>query len=86
MTGTERTNYRVVYVGTGRQRGDRWLGIVPRYEPERDWRHRLAQEMEDAAQEMARRGLRLINVVPVQSSVSMQGGWTEGAWLYFESA
>ena len=77
---------RVVYVGTGRQRLSRWLGIFPRFEPERVWRQRLATEMEAAIQEMARRGLRLTHVVPVLSSVSMQGAWTEGAWLYFASA
>jgi hypothetical protein len=81
----ERLNYRVVYVGTGRQRTRRLLGVIPVYEPEREWRQRVAQEMEDACQEMARRGLRLIQVVPVLSSVSLQGGWTEGAWLCFES-
>jgi hypothetical protein len=83
----ERLNYRVVYIGTGRQPkkgGLRWLGG---YEPERDWRIRLAQEMEDACQEMARRGLRLAKVVPALSSSTWNwnGSWTEGVWLYFES-
>jgi hypothetical protein len=82
---SEQVNYRVVFVGAGRQRTSRLLGFIPVYEPEREWRHRLAKEMEDVSQEMARRGLRLIQVVPVLSSVSLQGGWTEGAWLYFES-
>ena len=81
----ERLNYRVVWIGTSRQRTHGLLGILPAFEPERDWRQRLAKEMEDASQEMAHRGLRLIHVVPVQSSVSLQGGWTEGVWLYFES-
>jgi hypothetical protein len=39
--------------------------------------------MEDACQEMARRGLRLTSVVPTLSSSAFQGSWTEGAWLYF---
>jgi hypothetical protein len=59
------------------------LGIFGIYEPEREWRQRLAQEMEDACQEMARRGLRLTSVVPTLSSGAFQGSWTEGAWLYF---
>ena len=74
--------HRVVYVGTGRRRG-RKLGPVSPYESEQAWRPRLAQEMEDVCQEMARRGLRLAQVVPVLSSVSLQGAWTEGAWIFF---
>jgi hypothetical protein len=80
------THSRVIYVGTARQRrvdGWRWLGL---FEPERVWRQRLAQEMEDACQEMARRGLRLNQVVPVVSAESLKGTWTEGAWLYFGCA
>jgi len=84
----ERLNSRVIYVGTGRQPRPGILGLIGAYEPERDWRHRLAQEMEDASQEMARRGLRLMEVVPVLSSSTWNwnGSWTEGVWLYFESA
>jgi hypothetical protein len=81
----DRLNYRVIYVGAGRQRTRRLLGFIPVYEPEPEWRQRLASEMEDVSQEMARRGMRLSQVVPILSSVSLQGGWTEGAWLYFES-
>jgi hypothetical protein len=77
---------RVVYVGSSRRRTGRWLWLVPRYEPEHEWRQRLATEMEDACAEMSRRGLQLVHVVPVLSSVSMQGAWTEGTWLYFGSA
>lgn len=69
---------RVVYVGTGRRRG-RWVFN----EPERAWRQRLAQEMEEVCQEMARRGLHLTRVVPILSSTGLQGAWTEGAWLFF---
>ena len=77
---------RVIYVGDSRRRTGRWLGLFPRYEPEHEWRQRLATEMENACEEMSRRGLHLVQVVPVLSSVSMQGAWTEGAWLYFSSA
>jgi hypothetical protein len=77
---------RVIYVGSSRQRTGRWFGMFPRYEPEHEWRQRLATEMDAACQEMSRRGLSLVQVVPVLSSVSMQGAWTEGAWLYFTSA
>jgi hypothetical protein len=52
-------------------------------ESERAWRQRLAEEMEGACQEMERRGLRLVRVVPHMSSTSFQGSWTEGAWLFF---
>ena len=77
---------RVIYVGSSRQRTGRWFGLFPRYEPEHEWRQRQATEMDDACAEMGRRGLYLMQVVPVLSSVSMQGAWTEGAWLYFSSA
>jgi hypothetical protein len=69
---------RVVYVGTGRGSRKNALGRVGFFEPEADWRHRLAHEMEETCQEMARRGLRLIQVVPVLSSASYRGSWTEG--------
>lgn len=39
--------------------------------------------MGDVCQEMARRELGLAQVIPVLSSVSLQGAWTEGAWLVF---
>jgi hypothetical protein len=77
---------RVVWVGTGRRpRGAvrRIFGGDRGYEPERAWRERLANEMNEACDEMARQGLRLAQIVPVSSSVGLQGGWTEGAWLHF---
>ena len=77
---------RVIYVGSPRRRSQRLFGLIPRYEPEHEWRQRLAAEMDDICAEMGRRGLHLMQVVPVLSSVSMQGAWTEGAWLYFTSA
>ncbi len=84
----ERLNCRVVYVGTGRRPRSGFLGLIGAYEAERDWRQRLAKEMEDASQEMARRGLRLTQVVPVLSSSTWNwnGSWTEGVWMHFESA
>ncbi|MBF8267771.1 MAG: hypothetical protein HW388_1279 [Dehalococcoidia bacterium] len=72
---------RVMYVGSGRKRVGMW-----QWEPEREWRQRLATEMEQACQEMSRHGLRLLTVVPVLSAGDMKGGWTEGAWLYFTAA
>ena len=78
--------YRVIYIGTGRQPRPRLLGRVGLYEPERAWRRRLAQEMEEACQEMARRGMRLIQVVPALSTATWQGSWTEGVWLSFGPA
>lgn len=77
---------RVVYIGTGRGSRKSALGRVGFSEPEADWRRRLAREMEEACQEMARRGLRLIQVVPVLSTASDKGSWTEGAWLFFGTA
>ena len=77
---------RVIYVGTGRGSRKSALGRVGFFEPEADWRRRLAQDMEQTCQEMARRGLRLIQVVPVLSSANYKGSWTEGAWLFFGSA
>lgn len=76
---------RVIYVGGSRRSIGRWLWFMPRYEPEHEWRQRLATEMEDACEEMSRRGLRLVQIVPVASSVSLQGAWTEGAWLHFSA-
>lgn len=78
--------YRVVCIGSGRQPRPRLLGRMGLYEAERTWRRRLAQEMEAACQEMARRGLRLVQVVPLLSTATWQGTWTEGAWLYFGPA
>ena len=80
------SSYRVIYVGTGRRSRGQILGRVGMYESERAWRQRLAQEMEEVCQEMARRGLRLVQAVPTLSSASFQGSWTEGSWLYFGSA
>ena len=74
---------RVIYIGSERRLKRRWLGWLGMYEPEREWRQRLAQEMESACQEMSRRGLQLVGVIPVLSAQSMKGSWTEGAWLYF---
>lgn len=77
---------RVVWVGTGRRprRGFlRFLSAGTAHESERDWRERLAQEMNEACDRMAQEGLRLANIVPVESSTGFQGGWTEGAWLHF---
>ena len=39
--------------------------------------------MNAACGEMGSQGLRLVGVVPVESSAQLQGGWTEGAWLHF---
>jgi hypothetical protein len=83
---SEMGDSRVIYVGSPRKRTERLFGLIPRYEPEHEWRQRLAAEMDDVCVEMGRRGLGLVQVVPVLSSVSMQGSWTEGAWLYFTSA
>lgn len=74
-----RATDRVIWVGTGRR------GHV-RPESDRDWRERLAQEMNEACDEMASQGLRLASIVPVQSSRALWGGWTEGAWLHFARA
>jgi len=79
------TERRVVYIGTGRAMRKNPLGRIGLYESERDWRKRLAREMEDACQEMARRGLRLTQVVPILSTATWKGSWTEGAWLFFAS-
>lgn len=77
---------RVIWIGTGRKsRGGR-LRRFSKSEPEREWRERLAQEMNEACDEMASQGLRLASIVPVESSVELQGGWTEGAWLHFTRA
>ena len=55
-------------------------------EPEQDWGELLAEEMNEACDEMASQGLRLASIVPVESSAELQGGWTEGAWLHFARA
>ncbi len=69
---------RVIWVGTGR-RG--------RFQPEseREWRERLAQEMNDACDEMASQGLRLASILPVER-YPFSGAWTKGAWLHFTRA
>ncbi len=72
---------RVIWVGGRRTRGG-FLGFL-RDEPERDWRERLTQEMNEACDEMAGHGLRLASIVPVARSRELTGGWTEGAWLHF---
>ncbi|MDA0771126.1 MAG: hypothetical protein BZY79_03895 [SAR202 cluster bacterium Casp-Chloro-G4] len=75
---------RVVYVGTGRMQTWKFL-FLSNYEDERTWRQRLATEMEDVCRDMLQQGLRLTHVVPVMSSRDLNGGWTEGAWLYFSA-
>ena len=78
---------RVIWVGTGRRsRRRRLFGGNVGHEPEREWRERLAQEMNEACDEMASDGLRLAGIVPVHSSGDLRGGWTEGAWLHFTRA
>ena len=59
------------------------LGRMTGQESDADWRRRLAAEMEDACQAMARRGHRLLQVVPVLNTANDKGSWTEGAWLVF---
>ena len=88
MAATEaRAIDRVIWVGTSRRsRRRRFFGGDVGHEPEREWRERLAQEMNDACDEMAGLGLRLASIVPVDSSTGLQGGWTEGAWLHFARA
>ena len=87
MAATEaRSIDRVIWVGTGRRGWRRFFGVNIGNEPNRDWRERLAQEMNEACDEMASHGLRLAGIVPVQSSREFQGGWTEGAWLHFTRA
>ena len=82
MTESSATD-RVIYIGAGRRLKRRWFGRPGLAGPECEWRQCLAQEMEDACQEMSRRGLRLVQIVPVISAGAMRGSWTEGAWLYF---
>ena len=40
------------------------------------WGQLLAKDMEEACQEMARRGLRLFQVMPVQTS----SAWVDSGW------
>ena len=80
---------RVIWIGTGRKsRGGlrRFFSGNQGNESERDWRERLAEEMNEACDEMASQGLRLASIVPVESSSDLRGGWTEGAWLHFARA
>ena len=77
---------RVVYIGSSRRSRKNALGLVGFSEHESEWRRRLAHEMEEACQEMARRGLRLTHVIPVLSTANYKGSWTEGAWLFFDNA
>ena len=79
----ERHSDRVIYVGTGRQPTPGVRGFFGRREPEDEWRQRLTAEMDDICREMARRGYRLVQVVPALSSIALQGSWTEGLWLIF---
>ncbi len=71
---------RVIWVG-GRRNRDGFLRFLA--ESEQHWRERLAQEMNEACDEMASQGLRLASIVPVASSREFTGSWTEGAWLHF---
>ncbi len=64
---------RVIWVGGRRSRGG-FLGFL-RDEPEQEWRERLTQEMNEACDEMATRGLRLARIVPVARSHELYGGW-----------
>ena len=77
---------RVVYLGSKPRVRRRWFGWLRSPEPDGDWRQQLAQEMEAACQEMSRRGLRLVQIVPVMSAVGLRGSWTEGVWLAFAQA
>ena len=82
-TNDVQTEYRVVYVGTGRRPRRRIPFLVLSYEDDRTWRQRLATGMEDVCREMLQQGLHLTHAVPVKNSRDLRGGWTEGAWLYF---
>ena len=77
------TSDRVVYLGSGRRLQRRWFGWQRSCEPDSEWQQQLAQEMEAAGQEMSRRGLRLVQIVPVMSAAGLRGSSTEGVWLYF---
>lgn len=74
---------RVIYLGAERRRKRRWFDWFGLSEPDPDWRRRQAQEIEDACQEMSRRGLRLVQIVPVLTAGNLRGSRTEGAWLFF---
>ena len=74
--------YQVAYVST-RRPGKWWW---PTMENEHRRRERLTKEQEDLCANRSQEGLRLVNVVPVLSSGSFQGSWTEGVWLYFADA
>jgi hypothetical protein len=86
MTEEMSEESRVVYVGGGRESRKNALGLVGFTEPETEWRKRQAQDLEVACHEMARLGLRLTQVVPVLSTTANAGSWTEGAWLFFDTA
>ena len=87
MVATEaRPVDRVIWVGTGRREWRRFFGVNVGDEAHGTWRERLAQEMNEACDEMASQGLRLAGIVPVQRSAALAGGWTEGAWLHFTRA
>ena len=77
----------MIWIGTARRGVRRFFGLRGGGEPEREWRERLAQEMNEACDEMASQGLRLAGIVSVQTSAELWGGgWTEGAWLHFTRA
>jgi hypothetical protein len=74
--------YRVVYVGATRfKRGSPQRGRLGRLR--RGWRDALAEEIEGECGTRAADGFRLHSIVPAQKSQDLQGGWTEGVWLFF---
>lgn len=75
--------HRVIYIGTDRKPHHGFWSRMSGQTADGDWRRQVAAEMEDACQEMTRRGHRLLHVVPVLNSVNDKGSWTEGAWLFF---
>jgi hypothetical protein len=83
-TNDAQPGYQVVSVGTGRT-PKLIFGLPVSYENESTWRQRQAAEMEEVCGEMLRQGLHLTHVVPFQKSGEFRGGWTEGAWLYFDA-
>jgi hypothetical protein len=78
--------HRVIYIGAESQPHKGFWGRMIGRESNSGWRRQLAAEMEDACQEMTRRGHRLLQVVPVLNTAYEKGGWTEGAWLFFGPA
>ena len=82
-TNDAQPNCRVVYVGRRRRQRFKFLDFTSYSEDENTWRQRLATEMEDVCREALQQGLHLTHVLPVTSSETLKGGWTQGAWLYF---